>query len=114
MDAEFWSLYRLMLKCRLVEEAVMRLWNEGSLYESVSKTGRLLVVDEDYRNFGLSGELAAVDLESGNEPAYARVCTEESIPYSRERENQTLPNTDRIIKAGMQLMERRKEDRDVR
>jgi pyruvate/2-oxoglutarate/acetoin dehydrogenase E1 component len=27
--------------------------------ESVARTGRLLVVDEDYERFGLSGELAA-------------------------------------------------------
>ena len=32
---------------------------------SVGKTGRLLVVDEDYEGFGLSGELAAVALEAG-------------------------------------------------
>jgi len=33
--------------------------------EAVAKSGRLLVVDEDYREFGLSGELAASILEAG-------------------------------------------------
>ena len=32
---------------------------------STSKTGRMLVVDEDYQGFGLSGELAATVLEAG-------------------------------------------------
>jgi pyruvate dehydrogenase E1 component beta subunit len=36
-----------------------------ALLTSVSKTGRLLAVDEDYRDFGLSGEFAARVLESG-------------------------------------------------
>ena len=32
-----------------------------AILRSVSKTGRLVVVDEDYQSFGLSGEVAATD-----------------------------------------------------
>ena len=67
-------------------------------------TGRLLVFDEDYRDFGLSGELAARVLESGNPAKYARVCTETTIPYSRELEDRILPGTDRIVEAALNLM----------
>jgi acetoin:2,6-dichlorophenolindophenol oxidoreductase subunit beta len=31
-----------------------------AIVRSVSKTGRLIVVDEDYQSFGLSGEVVAV------------------------------------------------------
>jgi len=55
--------------------------------EAVARTGRLLVVDEDYRGFGLSGELAAVVLESGIAVRYARVCTDDTIPYARALED---------------------------
>jgi pyruvate/2-oxoglutarate/acetoin dehydrogenase E1 component len=75
-----------------------------ALLESVSKTGRLLAVDEDYRDFGLSGELAARVLENGLTVKYGRVCTEETIPYSRELEDQTLPNTNRIVAAALKLL----------
>ena len=34
-----------------------------TVLRSVAKTGRLLVVDEDYLNFGLTGEMAAVVAE---------------------------------------------------
>ena len=34
--------------------------DETALCEAVARTGRLLVIDEDYETFGLSGELAAV------------------------------------------------------
>jgi len=80
-----------------------------TLRASVSKTGRLLVVDEDYRDFGLSGELAARVLESGIPVKYGRVCTEETIPFNRELEDRTLPNTDRIVAAALKLLNNLKE-----
>jgi pyruvate dehydrogenase E1 component beta subunit len=72
--------------------------------DAISRTRRMLVVDEDYQGFGLSGELAAVVLEAGIATSYARVCTMDTIPYARDLEYQTLPNTERIIDAAMQLM----------
>ena len=67
-----------------------------TLCEAVSKTGRLLVVDEDYEGFGLSGEVAAILLEERISVKYARVCTQTTIPYARHLEDQTLPNVERI------------------
>jgi pyruvate dehydrogenase E1 component beta subunit len=74
------------------------------IIESVSKTGKLLVVDEDYREFGLSGELAARMLESGVPVKYDRVCTEQTIPYSRDLEDRTLPGATRIIDSALKLV----------
>ncbi len=71
---------------------------------SVSKTGRMLVVDEDYQGYGLSGELAATALEAGVCMSYSRVCTEDTIPFSRELEYQTLPNVERIVEAATKLV----------
>lgn len=73
--------------------------------EAVSASGRLLVVDEDYRGFGLSGELAAVVLEAGIAVKYGRVCTEGTIPYARELEDRVLPNTERMLEAARRLLE---------
>ena len=75
-----------------------------ALCDAVAHTGRLLVVDEDYEGFGLSGELAAVALEAGISFKYARVCTQTTIPYARDREDQTLPNVKRIRAAIEQLV----------
>jgi pyruvate dehydrogenase E1 component beta subunit len=85
---------------------VSPLDKEG-LCASVSKTGRMLVVDEDYQAFGLSGELAAVVLESGIQAKYGRVCVESTIPYSPEREQQALPNTVHILAAANELLQKR-------
>ena len=72
--------------------------------EAVSQSGRLLVVDEDYRDFGLSGELAAAILEAGINARYGRVCTESTIPYARTVEDQVLPNTQCIVDTALKLM----------
>ena len=63
--------------------------------EAVEKSTRLLVVDEDYRDFGLSGELAATLLEAGLQSHFARVCVESTIPFDQRRERHALPNVDR-------------------
>ena len=73
---------------------------------SIMRTGRLLVVDEDYRDFGLSGEVAATALEAGIFFQFARVCTETTIPYARELEENVLPNSKRIIRAAEDLMKK--------
>ncbi len=76
-----------------------------ALCEEVGHTKHLLVVDEDYEGFGLSGELAAVALEAGIIFKYARVCTQTTIPYARDLEDETLPNVKRIVEACHKLVE---------
>jgi pyruvate/2-oxoglutarate/acetoin dehydrogenase E1 component len=78
--------------------------DKTAVCEMVAQTGRLLVVDEDYEAFGLSGELAAIVLEAGVYCKYARVCTKTTIPYARALEDQILPNTQRICVSSRKLM----------
>ena len=70
-----------------------------AIVRSVSKTGRLIVVDEDYQSFGLSGEVIAVVAE--HDPTLlkrvSRVCVPDvPIPYARELEYSVLPTPARI------------------
>jgi len=73
---------------------------------SVGETNRLLVVDEDYEGFGLSGEIAAVALEAGLSFRFGRVCVKETIPFARALEAEALPNVSRIVDAATELMGR--------
>jgi acetoin:2,6-dichlorophenolindophenol oxidoreductase subunit beta len=79
--------------------------DKTTVREAVAQTGRLLVVDEDYEGFGLSGELSAVVLEAGGSCKYARVCTQTTIPYARYLENQVLPNGERISASVRKLLQ---------
>jgi len=70
-----------------------------TIVRSVSKTGRLIVVDEDYQSFGLSGEVIAVVAE--HDPTLlkrvSRVCVPDvPIPYAHELEYAVLPTPARI------------------
>ncbi len=78
--------------------------DEATILRSVAGTGRMLVVDEDYQRFGLSGELAAVVLEAGLRVSYARVCTHGTIPFARSLERDVLPNPERIVAAARDLL----------
>jgi len=80
----------------VIDLRTVRPLDRSTLCESVRATGRLLVVDEDYEAFGLSGEIAAVALEEGLDFDFARVCTRDSIPYARHLEDRALPNVQRI------------------
>ena len=91
------------VSCEVVDLRSLRPLDTETVVDSVKKTGHLLVVDEDYRDFGLSGELAAVCLEAGLSPRYARVCVEDTLPYARHLEDAALPNVDRIIAAATTL-----------
>ena len=68
----------------------------------VSKTRRMVVVDEDYRDFGLSGELQQRSLKQEFRCAMRVSASKETIPYARRREDAVLPNTSRIVKAAQQ------------
>jgi len=67
------------------------------------RTGRVVVVDEDYVRGGLSGEIAATMLEAGLTPRFARVGVETTIPFAPRLEYAALPNRERIVAAVRRL-----------
>ena len=75
---------------------------------TVRKTGRLLVVDEDYRSFGMSGEIAAIIAETDptmlKAPVARLAVPDVPIPYARPMEQFILPTTDKIIAHARTLM----------
>jgi pyruvate dehydrogenase E1 component beta subunit len=91
------------VSCEVIDLRSLRPLDVETVVESVTKTGRLLVVDEDYREFGLAGEMAAICLDAAVSPRYARVCVEDTLPYARHLEDAALPNVDRIVEAATAL-----------
>jgi 2-oxoisovalerate dehydrogenase E1 component len=69
-----------------------------SVIESVRKTGRLLVVDEDYLSFGLSGEIVATASEAIHLKALpSRIAVPDvPIPASHPMEQYVIPSEDKI------------------
>jgi len=81
--------------------SLVPLDREG-IVASVEKTHRLMVVDEDYHSFGMSGEVITTAIEGAFDYLDAppvRVTTPDiPIPYSRPLEEWALPSIERIVK----------------
>jgi len=74
-----------------------------AIVTAAGKTGRVVVADEDYRAAGLTGEVAALLLESAIPVRYARVAVEHTIPFAPHLEHAVLPNAGRIVAAARSL-----------
>lgn len=82
--------------------------DRGAVIDVAGHAGRVVVVDEDYTRGGLSGEIAALLAEGHVAASYARVTTEETIPYARRLEAAVLPSVPRILAAARTLLGRPK------
>ncbi len=74
-----------------------------TVLESVGKTGRLVVVDEDYLSYGVSGEIVAsvADTDPGmlRVPVQRVAVPDVPIPYAHDLEYAVLPRHVRIERA---------------
>ncbi|GAB6276190.1 MAG: alpha-ketoacid dehydrogenase subunit beta [Rectinema sp.] len=74
---------------------------------SLKKTHKLLVVDEDYLGFGLSGEIAAIAADEAfaylDAPVKRLAVPNVPIPYSRPLEQFVIPNAEAIAEAARSL-----------
>jgi len=73
-----------------------------TIVESVEKTGNLVVVDEDYRSYGVTGEIVAsvADESLAALDAVERVALPDvPIPYSRPLEQEVVPDAEDIAAA---------------
>jgi pyruvate/2-oxoglutarate/acetoin dehydrogenase E1 component len=80
-----------------------------TIIDSVKKTGRLLIADEDYLNFGLTGEISAIIAERLDQIALKAPIARLGvpgipIPYSRPLEQFAIPQTESIVAAARKLM----------
>jgi pyruvate dehydrogenase E1 component beta subunit len=96
------------VSCEVIDLRSVVPLDRAAIRESVAKTGRLVVVDEDYLSFGLSGEVIASVVEVDPtvlKSAPVRVAVPDvPIPYARELEYAVLPTPARITAAIRQVL----------
>ncbi|AKO98505.1 Pyruvate/2-oxoglutarate dehydrogenase complex, dehydrogenase component, eukaryotic type [Marinovum algicola DG 898] len=77
--------------------------DRDTIRDSVAKTGRLIVVDEDYMSYGVSGEIIASVTEHNisalKAPPKRVAFPDVPIPFARVMEQHCLPNPDKIVAA---------------
>lgn len=91
---------------RVIDLRTVATLDEKTVCAAVARTSRMLVVDEGYRGYGLSGEPVAEVLESETPSKYGRVFTESTIQYVRDLGDQVLPNVPRIVAAAGELVDK--------
>ena len=87
----------------VIDLRVLRPLDMGPVLESVKKTRRAVVVDENWRSGSLAAEVMARIMEQGFydlDAPVARVCSEEvPVPYARHLEEAALPQPEKIVAA---------------
>jgi len=81
--------------------------DRNAIVRSVTKTGRMLVIDDDYRNCGLAGEIIATVAELGvplRAPLRRLTYPDIPTPFARSMEQFALPNADRIVDEALNLV----------
>ncbi|MDE2629139.1 MAG: alpha-ketoacid dehydrogenase subunit beta [Burkholderiales bacterium] len=89
--------------------------DRSTVLASVAKTGRLLIADEDYLGFGLTGEICAIVAENLDTlrlkaPVKRLAVPDVPIPYSRPLEQFVIPQVAGIVEAARTLMKARKAE----
>jgi pyruvate dehydrogenase E1 component beta subunit len=81
-----------------------------TLISSAKKTSRALVVDEAYRRYGITGEIASVIAEGAfyylDAPVRRIAALDVPIPFSPALEDLTIPNEEVVVKTALELMGR--------
>lgn len=84
--------------------------DRDAIFKSVAKTGRLVVVDEDYMNCGITAEVLAVVAERDPGVLKARAVRianpDVPIPFSRPMENFCLPDAQKIVSAVREVLKK--------
>jgi pyruvate dehydrogenase E1 component beta subunit len=97
------------IDAEVVDLRSLKPLDRETVLASVAKTGRLLVVDEDYRSFGMTGEIAATVAETDprllKAPVARLAVPDTPIPYARPLEYFVLPTADKIVAAARTLVQ---------
>ena len=96
------------VEAEVIDLRSLKPLDRETVLESVAKTGRLLVVDEDYLSFGMTGEIAATVAETDpgmlKAPVVRLAVPDTPIPYARPLEYFVLPTADKIQAQALRLV----------
>ena len=97
------------IEIELIDPRTLAPLDTETVLDSVRKTGRLLVVDEDFAPYSVASEIAAAAAAEGFDDLDAPVKRLHGafapVPYSPPLEKQLVPDADAIARAVRELME---------
>ena len=91
------------ISCEVIDPRTMVPLDRDTLIESVSRTGRAVIIDEGCQSFGVTAELASVVYDGAfdflDAPILRRGAMDVPVPFSKPLEDVTIPNEQSVIKA---------------
>ena len=103
------ELSKRSMDIEIIDPMTMVPFDKETILDSVRKTGRLVIVEEDVRTNGLGAEIAAIVAEEAfdflNAPIKRVAARDAPIPFSPVLEDYIIPNERDIIKAVEEVCE---------
>ena len=91
------------IECQVVDLRTLVPLDEGTILESVGKTSRAVIIEEDTRRGGVGAEVAALIAEKAfgslDSPIRRVACEDVPIPCSPALEREVLPSVEKIRQA---------------
>ena len=91
------------ISCEVIDPRTMVPLDRDTLIESVSRTGRAVIIDEGCQSFGVTAELASVVYDGAfdflDAPILRLGAMDVPVPFSKPLEDVTIPNEQSVIKA---------------
>jgi pyruvate dehydrogenase E1 component beta subunit len=98
------------IEAEVIDLRTLAPLDRGTVIRSVARTGRLIVVDDDYYSCGVAGEVIASVCETRGlrlKAAPRRITFPDvPVPFAPELEHPLSPNAQRIVAAAGELVER--------
>ena len=97
------------IEVEIVDLRTLTPLDKKTIFDSVKKTGRLLVADEDYKTCSVASEIAALAAEEiiyDLKAPVARVCSPDTpVPFSPPLEQVYIPEVKDLVPAVQRLMQ---------
>jgi pyruvate dehydrogenase E1 component beta subunit len=104
------KLAELGIAAEIIDLRTLRPLDDETIFASVRKSHRVLIVDEGWRSGSISAEISARIMENcfyELDAPVARLCSAEvPIPYSKQLEDAAVPQVETILAAARALVER--------
>ena len=95
------------LEVEVIDLRTLRPFDTETIFASLEKTSRVLIVHEDVKTLGIGAELSAVIMEERfdrlDAPVLRITYPDTHCPFSQVLENANLPNTEKIV-AGLRRL----------
>jgi pyruvate dehydrogenase E1 component beta subunit len=97
------------IEAEVIDLRTLRPLDDGAVFASVGRTGRLVVVEEGWRSGGIGAEVAARVAEHAfwdlDAPVERVATAEVPIPYAKHLEDAALPSVDDVLAAARRVTE---------